>query len=442
MRLVYFALMFTLLMPPLPAQADMVLDWNDYALEAIRTASSAPPVASRALAITHAAIYDSVNSIYQTNQKYYTQLSGYSPANTSAAAAVAAAGYNSLLALYPGQAATLLATYNASIGAIVDTPARKAQGEALGQQVAAAMVQLRSTDGWNVPLNPPYAPTNPPVAGHWQPTPTAFAPFLLPQWGGVTPFTMTSNTQFRQEAPPLLDSPRYTAEFNEVKSLGKSDSSTRTPDQTQIAFFWLDGAGTETPPGHWNSIAQTVAMSKNTTLAENARLFALLNLAEADAAIAAWDMKLYYDFWRPITAIHAADTDGNNDTAGDPSWTPLVNTPPFPGYTSGHSNFSGASSTILAELFGDNTAFSSTSDDLPGVTRYFTSFSQAALEAGRSRIYAGIHFECDNEFGLKAGGELGEYVFANYLTAPLPGTLAMTLTGLGAMLLAAWRRRR
>jgi len=436
---VLVALMFMLILAPLPAKADMVLDWNEYALQSIRNTSSSPPYASRALAITQAAVYDAVNSIYKTNTPYKFQLSGYTSASPEAA--VAAAGYTSLTALF-GATTYLNDRYAESLAAIPDTLART-KGISLGQQVANAMVTLRSTDGWNVPLNPPYAPTNPPVAGHWQPTPTAFAPFLLPQWGLVTPFTMTSNTQFRQSAPPLLNSQQYTDQFNEVKSLGALTSLTRTPDQTQIAFFWLDGAGTETPPGHWNSIAQTVATAKNTTLAENARLFALLNLAEADAAIAAWDMKLYYDFWRPITAIHTADTDGNGNTAGDPTWTPLaVNTPPFPGYTSGHSNFSGASAAILAEFFGNNNiAFSSTSDDLPGVTRYFTSFSQAALEAGRSRIYAGIHFECDNKFGLKAGGELGEYVSANYLTAPLPGTLTMTLTGLGAMLLAAWRRR-
>jgi hypothetical protein len=434
MRLVYFALMFTLLMAPLPAQADMVLDWNEFALQSIRNASSPPPVSSRALAITHAAIYDSVNSIYKTNQKYYTQLSGYTTA--SPAAAVAAAGYTSLLALYPGQAATLLANYTASLITIPDTPA-KTLGISLGQQVANTMLTLRSTDGWNTVYN--YTPT--PGAGNWKPTPPANAPFLLPQWGDVTPFAMTSNTQFYQYTPPpLLTSAEYTAAFNEVKEKGAAIGSTRTPDQTNIALFWADGGGTETPPGHWNSIAQTVATSQNTTLAENARLFALLNLAEADAAIASWLMKRDYSFWRPITGIREADTDGNNDTLKDEFWTPLITTPPFPSYVSGHSTFSGAGSAVLKELFGDGTAFSSTADN--GITRNFSSFSQAAAEAGMSRIYGGIHWQFDNVYGLKAGDDLGKYVSANYLTAPLPGTLAMSLTGLGAMLLAAWRRRR
>ena len=308
------------------------------------------------------------------------------------------------------------------------------------------MVALRSGDGWN--SSSTYTPTNPPLPGHWQPTPPGFLPPSLPQWGALTPpFTMTSNTQFRQVAPPLLDSQRYTDEFNEVKLLGKDNSATRTPDQTEIAYFWVDGPGSQTPPGHWNSIAQEVATSKNTTLAENARLFALLNLAEADAAISAWQMKYEYDFWRPITGIRAGDDDTNGSTVGDPTWTPLLITPPFPAYVSGHSIFSAAGAAILADLFGDITPFTSDSDNLEingnqvVLTRSFNSFSQAALEAGRSRIYGGIHWDCDNEFGWEAGDALGKYVSANYLTAPLPGTLAMTLTGFGAMFLAAWCRR-
>ena len=195
---------------------------------------------------------------------------------------------------------------------------------------------------------------------------------------------MKSNQQFtHQPPPPNLKSANYAKEFNEVKSLGSATSTTRTADQTNIAYFWADGSGTETPPGHWNSIAQTVAQSQGNDLAENARLFALLNLAEADAAIAAWNMKLKYDFWRPITGIREADTDGNPKTTADPTWTPLITTPPFPSYVSGHSTFSSAAAAVLAELFGDEVAFSSTSESLyflthAGGTRYYTSFSDAA----------------------------------------------------------------
>jgi hypothetical protein len=441
MSFVYSALMVMMILVPLPAQADMVLQWNEYALDAIRGDKTAPPVASRALAMMHGAMYDSVNSITQSYSPYKFQISNVKSALPEAA--VVSAGYTILTRLFPDQSFKDL--YRDSLATLPKGPDTN-RGLQIGTRIANSMLQWRRKDGSTDFYA--YAPTNPPVPGRWQPTPPAYAPFLLPQWGDVKPFTMTSNTQFRQMPPPTLDSERYTNEFNEVKSLGAINSLTRTADQTQIARFWADGAGTETPPGHWNSIAQTVAQSQGTSLVENARLFALLNLAEADAAIACWEMKRGYDFWRPVTAIRNADSDGNNDTIADTTWTPLITTPNFPGYTSGHSTFSGAGATILAELFGDTTAFSTTSDGLPGVTRSYTSFSQAALEAGKSRIYGGIHFECDNEFGLKAGEALGEYVFDNFLTqkvpalygndlqvtaTPLPGTFPLILSGLSAL---------
>jgi len=251
---------------------------------------------------------------------------------------------------------------------------------------------------------------------------------------------MTSGDQFRQHNPPPLTSAAYAKDFNEVKSLGAANSNARTPDQTEIAKFWSDGAGTVTPPGHWNTIAQTVAQTKHTNLTENARLFALLDLSLADAGIAAWDMKRAFDFWRPITAIRNADKDGNAATAAAPAWEPLLTTPSFPSFVSGHSTFSGAGAAVLAEFFGtDDIAFSSTSDGLPNVTRYYDSFSEAALEAGISRIYGGIHFELDDGSGLYAGDEIGRNVFVNFLSpVPLPGALAMALTGLLRMVV--WRR--
>jgi hypothetical protein len=454
LRYICGVLMMLLISAPLPARADMVLQWNEYALDAIRTGAAAPPVASRALAMMHGAIYDSVNSITQSYTPYKFQIANVK--NALPEAAVVSAGYTILTRLFPDQSFKDL--YRDSLATLPKGPDTN-RGLQIGTRIANSMLQWRRFDGSTDFY--PYTPTNPPVPGHWQPTPPAKAPFLLPQWGDVTPFTMTSKTQFLQMPPPALDSVRYTNEFNEVKSLGALNSLTRTADQTQIARFWADGAGTETPPGHWNSIAQTVAQSKGTSLEENARLFALLNLAEADAAITAWYMKRDYDFWRPLTGIREADTDGNPDTIADPTWTPLLNTPPFPSYVSGHSTYSGAGAAILAELFGDNTAFSSTSDNplLAGVTRSYDSFSEAALEAGRSRIYGGIHWECDNEFGLKAGKGVGEYIFDNFLNpleiealsvgtdvqvviTPLPGTLSLSLLGFSTMWLATRRRQK
>jgi hypothetical protein len=218
------------------------------------------------------------------------------------------------------------------------------------------------------------------------------------------------------EGPPALDSAEYAASFVEVKALGRATDSTRTEDQSEIALFWVNGPGTATPPGHWNSIAQLIAEQEGNTLAENARLFALLNLALADAAIASWDNKFFYNDWRPVTAIPAADTDGNDATTPDAEWLPFIPTPPFPDYTSGHSTFSGAGAKVLELFYGmDEIPFSTSSDGLPSVERSYDSFSQAADESGKSRVYGGIHWQYSNEDGLGSGRALAEHVVANYL---------------------------
>ena len=226
--------------------------------------------------------------------------------------------------------------------------------------------------------------------------------------------------EFTPKDPPRLTDAEYTTAFHEVKELGAANSKTRTRDQTEIARFWADGAGTCTPPGHWNQIAQTVARKKHTNLVENARLFALLNIALADAGILCWDCKYKLGFWRPVTGIHHADQDGNPNTQADAAWKPLLDTPPFPSYTSGHSTFSGAAAAVLADVFGDNISFQTTSDGLPGVTRSFKSFWAAAEEAGQSRIYGGIHWQFDNTEGLALGKTLARLVCRDYLVAINP----------------------
>jgi membrane-associated phospholipid phosphatase len=209
--------------------------------------------------------------------------------------------------------------------------------------------------------------------------------------------------------------------LNEVKALGAATGSSRTADQQQIALFWADGAGTETPAGHWNSIAQDVATARGNTAIENARLFALINVAMADAAICAWEAKYAFNYWRPVTAIRNADTDGNDATASDPTWSSLIVTPPFPDYVSGHSTFSGAAASVLATFYGtDAIAFATDSDFLPGVSRTFSSFSAAASEAADSRVYGGIHFRSASEDGLAAGEVIGAWTVANYIR-PLKG---------------------
>jgi hypothetical protein len=279
----------------------------------------------------------------------------------------------------------------------------------------------------------------------WRPTPPGYLDALLPQWPAVTPFCMRSGSQFRPPAPPGLTAPAYAANFLEVKALGGVESMVRTPEQTEIAFFWADDAGTVTPPGHWNRIAQTVALQRGLTLVENARLFALLNLALADAGIVCWDGKYHYGYWRPVHGIREADPSLNPATTPDPDWTPLLTTPPFPSYASGHSTFSGAAATVLAHFFGtDAVAFTSTSETIPGVRRSYPGFWAAAEEAGKSRIFGGIHWEFDNREGLICGRAVGDYV-SRYFLLPCPAgnaEAAAPTNGRGMMVVPWYKKPR
>ncbi|HYU35572.1 MAG TPA: vanadium-dependent haloperoxidase [Thermoanaerobaculia bacterium] len=421
------------------ARADVILDWNEVLLNAIRVDKTPPPRAARAMACVDISIYDAVNGILGGYTPYH--VTDPAPAGASPEAAAVAAAHAALVALFPAQQATFDAAYTASLAAIPDGAAKTA-GIAWGEQVATAILELRAddhsgaTDAWEPPLG----------GGWWLPTPPALAAPLLPNWLRVTPWAMTSGTQFRQLAPPSPNSAEFLAAFREVKRVGRVDSPSRTAEQTQIALFWADGAGTETPPGHWITVAEGISRARGLSLGENARLFGLLSITVADAAIVSWDIKYAYNNWRPVTAIQHADQDGNPATEADPTWLPLIATPPFPSYSSGHSTFSGSSSRLLAHFFGtDAVAFSTTSDALPGVTRSFTSFSQAAEEAGQSRIYGGIHWQFDNQVGLASGRDLADFVFFNALTpvaAPstcVPGPTTLCLTGGRFKAEAQWR---
>jgi len=392
------------------ASAEVVVDWNNVTLNAIRTDKTPPPRAARALAMVHVSIFDAVDGLLGGYTPYYVTASA--PPGASPEAAAVAAAHAALVALYPAQQATFDAARTTSLAAIPDGAA-KTSGIAWGENVAGQILALRSAD--HSGDAPAYeAPSG---ASWWLPTPPAFAVALLPNWPQVTPWALHSGSQLRPPAPPAPNSGEHTVAFNEVQLLGKVDSAVRTAQQTQIALFWADGSGTVTPPGHWNVIAQGLAAQYQLSLSERARLFALLNIATADAAIVSWDAKYAYGNWRPVTGIQHAGEDGNPDTRPDPTWLPLLSTPPFPSYSSGHSTFSAASSRVLADFFGtDAVSFSTTSDSLPGVTRNFTSFSQAAAEAGQSRIYGGIHWQYDNQAGLATGRELGDLVFFTQLS--------------------------
>jgi membrane-associated phospholipid phosphatase len=385
----------------------VVLEWNQLALHAVGQARLSPVFVSRDLAITQAAVYDAVVAIDRSFEPYFAHVHASRGASLEAAAAQAA--HDALSALFPTQAATFDAALAADLAGI--PPGQAMQGAAVGREVAQQILDWRSTDGSTATV--PYTPGTDP--GDWQPTTPANLPALAPQWPSVTPFALTSGSQFRPAAPPALDSAEYAAAFNEVKDLGSATSTTRTDEQTQIAKFWNDGLGTAFAMGYWNRIAEQVATDQGLSLVQDARVFALLNIAEADAQIACWDAKYTYNLWRPVTAIRAADTDGNPDTEADATWTPLLTTPNFPSYTSAHSTLSAAAAGVLTALFGDDYHFTVGAESVPGVTRSFDSFEAAAAEAGRSRIYGGIHYQFDNVNGQALGAEVADYVVGGLL---------------------------
>jgi hypothetical protein len=387
--------------------ANVVLDWNEAAIAAIRAERTPPPVVSRNLAIAHIAVYDAVNAIDRTNAPYQSRM--LAAPTTSREAAAASAAHRALSALFPSQTAAFDALLAAGLSAVPDGPAETA-GVALGIQAADAILAARADDGWNTLTA--YQPTSEP--GRWQPTPAGFAAALLPQWANLRPFAMASPSQFTPNKVPSLSSQEYATAFNEVKTIGAANSATRTADQTAIAQFWNNGAGTATPPGHLNRLAAIVATARRLTVSETARLFAATNVAMADAAIMAWNAKYASDLWRPVTAIRAADTDGNSNTSADANWTPLIATPPFPAYVSGHASFSGAAAAVFRAFFGSDSQRFTLPSEYPNLPpRSYATFSQAAQESADSRLYGGIHWRFDNADGLAAGRRIGNYVFGS-----------------------------
>src|SRR5688572_32056620 len=277
--------------------ADTVLQWNEVAVEATRVARLSPNAQTRALAMVHGAVFDAVNGIERDYAPYLVNIHAPRWASEEAAAAVAAHGV--LVGLMPAaQQATLDAALASSLASVADGPAEDA-GVAYGKLVAGRMLAERADDGSTDVVT--YVPGTGP--DDWQPTPPAFAPAAIPQWATVEPFGISSPDQFRADPPLSLDSPEFTQAFNEMKAIGAANSTTRTAEQTDIARFWAGPSGTVQPPGHWNCIARGVADAQDNSLAENARMFALLNIGMADALIAAWDTKFEYSFVRPVTAI-------------------------------------------------------------------------------------------------------------------------------------------
>jgi hypothetical protein len=390
---------------------DPVILWNRTLLAIVRTPGAQPATIhpTRSFAILHAAIYDAVNAIDQTHESYAVRVSGVSRQASQDAAADAAA-HDVLVALYPPLTNSLDATLQQSLALVQDGVA-KSEGIRIGQTVAQAILSLRSNDGANqAPL--PYVFGTAP--GDYQSTPPNFP--KQPQfthWRNVTPFALKQADQFRPGPPPALTSDRYGDDVNEVQSFGVAGGTAATPDEALTGRFW-NGA----IQNYWNEIAQTASLDRHLTTAQNARLFALLNLSVADSVIAFYDAKYTYNRWRPVTAIRAAGTDHNSETTPDENWLPEVgNTTPDPAYPGAHAVISAAAAAVLvAVLQRDHLDFVVTSEVLPGVERSFTSFSSSADEATQSRIFAGVHFRNDLTSGHRLGRDIADFVLDHFLT--------------------------
>ena len=416
-RIIVLALAAISLAGPLAAADNAVLYWNEQALNATRLARNPPPIASAFYAAYHAAIFDTVNGITRTHQGWL--VNEPAPAGASMDAAIASASFTMLNAQW-GQAANprnFQIAYDQALAAITDGKS-KTDGIVWGKHVAGLVLAERAKSGFDKPIPGQYASTEP---GKWRETPPGFRPPVLPHWRMVTPFVMTSPSQFRAPPPPALDSKQQADELTYIAKVGARDGAERTEYETLSAPFWADDLGTATPPGHWNVIAQDLVRRKNLSTPETARLFALLNMATADAGISCWDSKFFYSTWRPETAIRELDPKLNPHMVPKPDFIPLMMTPAFPSYTSGHSTFSGAAERILARFFGtDDIEFTVTSEGLPGAVRTFKKLSECQKEIGMSRLFGGIHVMVDNVEGSIAGHKIGDWVFDHALQPAKP----------------------
>ncbi|NJM70836.1 MAG: vanadium-dependent haloperoxidase [Scytonema sp. RU_4_4] len=430
---------------------DSILFWNDVSLEAVaRDHTGMPPEldqggptrTSRALGIIHLAMYDAFNSIANIFTPYLPNLPVPS-APASQDAAIGEAAYVTLTNLYPNQFNHFLQAHQSFLSGLSDAPNAIENGRNQGREVAKAMLINRLDDGSALDL--PYIPSDAPGQHRVDPL-NPDQGFLTPNWGQVTPFAITN---FLADEPPALDSAQYTQDFNDVKEKGVQSGGTRTPEETAVGLFWAyDGAQQlGTPPRLYNQIVRVIAIQKNNSLEQNVRLFALVNMAMADAGIQCWNSKYFYNVWRPVVGIREADPgwgptglgDDNPETEGDPFWLPLgaprTNqsgaknfTPNFPAYPSGHATFGAASLDMVRLFYGtDDIAFEFVSDELNGKSvdvdgsirtkhqRPFIRLSDAILENARSRVYLGVHWQFDADAGVESGKTIAEFIFNNVL---------------------------
>ncbi len=409
------ALVATSPLPMSAATPDPVLEWIGVMNTTVLAAGTAPNVTSRVVALVSASVFDAVNGIDPRFPPLQVRPDAPHSASQRAAAIQAASAI--LLNLYPGQSGMLTTRRNASLAALAATEKAEAiaAGAAWGQTVADAIWASRLTDGF-APAPPPFLGVlgivgTQAAVGVWRPTPPANASGATPQIATMTPWVLKRPSQFRLPPPLAVDSPEYAADLNEVKVMGTLSSSMRTPDQSDLALFWAGNT-----PLFWNRIAAQISTARGLTLTENAHLFALLNLSLSDSLIACWDSKYRYVFWRPITAIRAGLTPADADPLWQPWLDSTTGTPAHPEYPSAHSSMSGAAAFILANAFGENTAFTLTSEVTSG-TRAFSSFPQATTEIVDARVFGGIHFRTSCMRANTLGRAVADYVSKHAMRA-------------------------
>jgi hypothetical protein len=389
----------TLLVSPM-AQADVVTDWNITATDIVVAAKLPPPPTGRMMTLVQSAVYEAVNTITKRYPGDRVMLDAAPGASVDAA--VAAANRAMLSKLLPLQQAAIDSAYQTALSALPDGPA-KTGGIAVGEQAAAALLTLRADDGAAVLES--YRPHTTP--GLYVPTVIP----IVPQWPQRKPWVMASANQFRPGPPPSLTSDLWARDYNESKAFGAKNSLRRSAEQTAIARFWETAR-----PSIYFQVVGSVANAPGREVTQNAHLFAVVTQATDDALIAILDAKYHYNFWRPVTAIRNGDTDGNDATERDPSWTPFVDTPMHPEYPCAHCIVSGAVGTVLqAEIgTGPMPTLTTTSDTAQGAARSWTKIDDFMQEVANARIYDGVHYRTSTEVGTDMGKKIGQLVAAKY----------------------------
>jgi len=393
------------------AKADAVLDWNVIAVNTAVANGQNPFAQARSAAIVQLAVFESVNAITGEYHPYLGTI--VAPPDASPDAAAIQAAYRVLSTYFPASASTLDAERANSLASIPDGQA-KTDGIATGEAAALAMIALRANDGSSPPQ---FKIPGPPVPGEWQATPSCpivngIAVGIAFQWQNVTPFGIPSASEFLLDPPPALASREYAKAYNEVMTVGSIDSTERPQDRANVALFYAASSPTQV----FNQAIQQVAQERRRSLSENARALALINMAMNDSLVASFLNKYYYNFWRPETAIHAGDTDGNPNTPGDPSWAPFIVTPCFPSYPSNHGSAANGAAEILKRIYGEGGHFITLSNPaVPNIVLQYTTFKQITDDISDARVYGGIHFRTDQIAGERLGKAIGKAVYKHNL---------------------------